>query len=123
MSRLLEDALWEGDDEHLARRVLEDVVDGRGEEPRLPPPARRRAEDDQIDPAVSENEARLQIADIVSPETDQNGLFTMTEERWRTILDFFRAAGTLQNDAEVGDVMTTAIQEAAMGGASSLLEP
>ena len=77
---------------------------------------------DQIDPAVSANEAQLQIADIVSPDTDQLGLFTMNEERWRTILDFFKAAGTIVNDAEVGDVMTTAIQEAAMGGASSLLE-
>jgi ABC-type nitrate/sulfonate/bicarbonate transport system substrate-binding protein len=76
-----------------------------------------------IDPAVSANEAKLQVADIVSPETDATGLFTMTEERWRTILDFFTAAGTLTTPAEVGDVMTTAIQVAAMGGASKLLEP
>jgi hypothetical protein len=76
-----------------------------------------------IDPAVSENEAQLQIADIVSPDTEASGLFTMNEERWRTILDFFAAAGTLQNPAEVADVMTTSIQEQAMGGATSLLTP
>ena len=45
----VEDAFGEGDDEHLARRVLEHVVDRRREEPRLPPPARRRAEHDQVD--------------------------------------------------------------------------
>lgn len=75
-----------------------------------------------IDPAVSENEAKLQIDDIVSPDTDQRGLFTMTEERWQTVLDFFVAAGTLTNEVPASDIMTTAIQEQAMGGMSSLLE-
>ena len=48
---LVEDAVGESDDEHLAVRVLEDVIDCRREEARLPPPTRRRAEDDQVDPA------------------------------------------------------------------------
>lgn len=74
-----------------------------------------------IDPAISENEARLQVADIVSDDTDASGLFTMTEDRWQTILDFFVAAGTLTQAVPVSDVMTTAIHEKAMGGASSLL--
>src|SRR5262249_15823485 len=37
---LVEDALREGDDEHLARRAAQHEVDGRREEARLPPPAR-----------------------------------------------------------------------------------
>src|SRR2546422_10596193 len=45
---LLEDALWERHDEHLAGRLPKDVVDRRGEEPRLPPPPGRRAEDDEV---------------------------------------------------------------------------
>src|SRR6185369_11202656 len=45
---LVEHAVGERDDEHLARRVAQDVVDGRREEPRLPAPARRRAEHDQV---------------------------------------------------------------------------
>src|SRR6476620_251359 len=41
---LVEHPLGERDDEHLARGVAQDVVDGRREEPGLPPPAGRRAE-------------------------------------------------------------------------------
>src|SRR5262245_54308733 len=47
-----EDTLREGHDEHLAGRVAEHVVHSRREEPRLPPPARRGAEDDQIGVAL-----------------------------------------------------------------------
>ena len=50
---LLERSLGEGDDEHLARRVAEDVIDRRREEPRLPPPSRRRAEHDQVGAVVA----------------------------------------------------------------------
>src|SRR4051812_24495226 len=45
---LVHHGLREGDDQHLARGLAEDVVDRRREEPRLAPPARSRAEDDQI---------------------------------------------------------------------------
>src|SRR5438874_5672778 len=45
---LLERSLREGDDEHLGGRLAKDVLDGRREEARLPAPAGRRAEDDQI---------------------------------------------------------------------------
>ena len=45
---LLEDALGECDDQDLTRRSAQDEVHGRGEEPRLAPPARRRAEHDEI---------------------------------------------------------------------------
>ena len=38
----------EGHDEHLARGVAHDVVDGRREEPRLAAPAWRRSEHDQV---------------------------------------------------------------------------
>src|SRR5947209_4407094 len=48
----LDHALGEGDDEHLAGRLAQDVLDRRREEPRLPPPARRRAEDDQVDASL-----------------------------------------------------------------------
>ena len=48
MSRLLEDAFREGDDEDLAVRVLEHVVDRRREEPRLPAPPGRGPEHDQV---------------------------------------------------------------------------
>ena len=48
---VLQHALGERDDEHLAGRVAQDVVDRRREEPRLPPPARRGAEHDQVGPA------------------------------------------------------------------------
>src|SRR5687768_10439423 len=44
----LQDPLGVGDDHHLARRMAQDVVHGRAEEPRLSPPARRRADHDQI---------------------------------------------------------------------------
>src|SRR5215216_5508313 len=47
-SCLLQDALWERNDQDLARRLLENVIDGRREEARLPSPARCRAEDDQV---------------------------------------------------------------------------
>ena len=45
---VLEDNLGEGHDEHLAGGIPKHVVDRRREELRLPPPARRRAEHDQI---------------------------------------------------------------------------
>ena len=45
---LVDHVLRERDDDHLARRLPQDEVDGRREEARLPPPARRRAEDDQV---------------------------------------------------------------------------
>src|SRR5262249_12530912 len=45
---LVHHRLREGDDQHLARRPAEDVVDRRREEPGLPAPARGRAEDDQV---------------------------------------------------------------------------
>src|SRR5579884_4114276 len=45
---LVEHRLRERDDQHLARRPPEDVVDRRREEPRLPAPPRRGAEDDQV---------------------------------------------------------------------------
>ena len=45
---VLEYALREGDDEHLARRVAENVIDRGREETRLATPARRRPEHDQI---------------------------------------------------------------------------
>src|SRR6476620_418623 len=45
---LVEHTLGERDDQHLARSVAQDVVDGRGKEPRLPPPTGRRAEHDQV---------------------------------------------------------------------------
>src|SRR5207302_4804380 len=46
---VLEHALREGDDEHLALRVAENVIDRGREETRLATPARRRPEHDQID--------------------------------------------------------------------------
>src|SRR2546423_3139429 len=48
----LDDTLREGDDDDLARRLLQHVLDGRREEARLPAPARSRAEDDQIGAAA-----------------------------------------------------------------------
>ena len=45
---LVEHALRERDDQHLARGLPEHVVDRRREEARLAPPARRRAEHDQV---------------------------------------------------------------------------
>src|SRR5438034_9696177 len=50
-SDALEHALRERDHEHLARRVAKDVVDRGREERRLAPPARRRAEHDEVDAA------------------------------------------------------------------------
>ena len=44
--------LREGDDQDLGRRLPQDVVDGRREEARLAPPARRGAEHDQVRPAL-----------------------------------------------------------------------
>src|SRR5256885_9099572 len=41
---VLQDALRVRDHHHLAGRVPQHVVDGRAEEARLPPPARRRAD-------------------------------------------------------------------------------
>ena len=52
LAHTLEHAVGERDDEHLAGRVLEHVVDGRREEARLAPPARRRAEHDQVGAAA-----------------------------------------------------------------------
>ena len=43
-----QDALRVGEHHDLAGRAAEHVVDGRAEEPRLAPPARRRAEHDQV---------------------------------------------------------------------------
>jgi ABC-type nitrate/sulfonate/bicarbonate transport system substrate-binding protein len=74
-----------------------------------------------IDPALSDNEAKLQVADIVSDDTNSKGLFTMNEARWTTILDFLVDAGQLATSAPVSDIMTTSIQEQAMGGKSKLL--
>src|SRR5687768_13348190 len=45
---VLEHTLRERDDEHLAGGAPEHVIDGRREERGLAPPARRRADDDQI---------------------------------------------------------------------------
>ena len=45
----LEDAFGEGNHENFARRPAQDEVDGRREEARLPTPARRGADDDQVD--------------------------------------------------------------------------
>src|SRR5262249_46854799 len=45
---LVEHPLRERDDEHLAGRLAQDEVDGRREEARLPAPARRGAEHDQV---------------------------------------------------------------------------
>src|SRR6476659_1818213 len=45
---LVEYTLREGDDQHLAGRLAQDEVDRGREEARLPPPARRGAEDDQV---------------------------------------------------------------------------
>src|SRR5262249_55483969 len=45
---LLQDALWERDDEHLAGCPLQHVLDRWREEPRLSPPARRRPDNDQV---------------------------------------------------------------------------
>src|SRR5439155_18227010 len=44
----VEDPLGESDDQDLAGGAAEDVVDGRREEARLPPPAGRGAEHDQV---------------------------------------------------------------------------
>ena len=49
---VLEHTLGEGDDEHLARRVSENVVDRWREETRLAAPARRRPEHDQVRTAL-----------------------------------------------------------------------
>src|SRR3954470_24831872 len=51
-SGFLAHAPRERDDEHLGRRLAQDVVDGRREEPRLASPARGRAEDDEVRPAL-----------------------------------------------------------------------
>src|SRR6478609_8586114 len=45
---LVEDRLRERDDQDLARCLAQHVVDRGREEPRLPPPAGRGAEDDQV---------------------------------------------------------------------------
>src|SRR3954464_13896700 len=47
-----EDALGERDDQHFARGLLQDVIHRRGEEAGLAPPARRRAENDQVGPLI-----------------------------------------------------------------------
>src|SRR5579875_2822716 len=47
-SGLFENALREGDDQDLGARLAQHVVDRRREEARLAPPARRRAEHDQV---------------------------------------------------------------------------
>ena len=65
---LVHDGLREGDDQHLARRLAEHVVDGRREEARLAPPARRRAEHDQVG-ARSRARARRSRAPIARART------------------------------------------------------
>src|SRR5262249_40459246 len=51
-SLLLEHPVGERDDEYLAGRMPKDEIDGRGEEARLPTPAWRRAEHDEISAAT-----------------------------------------------------------------------
>src|SRR5262249_58874862 len=47
-----EHTLGKRHDQHLAGGLLEDVVDGRGEEARLAPPPWRRAQHDQVRPLL-----------------------------------------------------------------------
>lgn len=77
---------------------------------------------DQLELEQQELESEFQVDDVVSDETEENGLFYMTEERWQSMIDFLAEAGTLPESIPATDIFTPEIQSEAMGGASSLLD-
>jgi NitT/TauT family transport system substrate-binding protein len=67
-------------------------------------------------------ESRFQVDDVKSPETDKNGLFSMTEQRLQHMIDFLADAGSLPKSIPAKEIFTPEIQVEAMDGASSLLK-
>ncbi len=76
---------------------------------------------DQLTLEQQTTESNAQVSDIVTDETIENGLFYMREERWQNTIDFLVDSGSLSSGIQASEIMTTAIQEQAMGGQSRLL--
>jgi ABC-type nitrate/sulfonate/bicarbonate transport system substrate-binding protein len=77
---------------------------------------------DELVLAQQKLESEFQVDDVKSAETDENGLFYMTEQRWQNMIDFLADAGSLPEKIPANDIYTPEIQAEAMDGASSLLE-
>ena len=67
-------------------------------------------------------ESKFQVAEVTSPDTDKNGLFYTSEERWQKMIDFLADAGSLPKSIPAKEIYTPEIQAEAMDGASSLLK-
>ena len=68
-------------------------------------------------------ESKSQVGDVTGPDTDKNGLFYTTEQRWQKMIDFLADAGSLPKSIPAKEIFTPEIQAEAMDGASSLLKP
>ncbi len=67
-------------------------------------------------------ESEHQVDDVKSAQTDENGLFYTSEQRWQKMIDFLADAGSLPKSIPAKDIFTNEIQAEAMDGASSLLK-
>ena len=67
-------------------------------------------------------ESEHQVDDVKSADTDKNGLFYTSEQRWQKMIDFLADAGSLPKSIPAKDIFTNEIQAEAMDGASSLLK-
>jgi ABC-type nitrate/sulfonate/bicarbonate transport system substrate-binding protein len=77
---------------------------------------------DELNLEQQKLESKFQVEDVTSSETDENGLFYTTEQRWQDMIDFLADAGSLPKSIPATDIFTAEIQAEAMDGASSLLE-
>jgi ABC-type nitrate/sulfonate/bicarbonate transport system substrate-binding protein len=77
---------------------------------------------DELDLEQQKLESKFQVDDVTSPETDEHGLFYMTEQRWQAMIDFLVEAKSIPRRIPAKEIFTPEIQAEAMGGASSLLE-
>lgn len=67
-------------------------------------------------------ESKFQVDDVRSSETDKNGLFYTTEQRWQKMIDFLAEAKSLPRSLPAKEIFTSEIQSEAMDGASALLK-
>jgi hypothetical protein len=61
------------------------------------------------------------VSDIVTEDTDENGLFTMDPVRWDEMIAFLEGSGGIKSTIPADEIMTTYIQTKAMDGKSKLL--
>ena len=76
---------------------------------------------DQLTIEQQTAESRAQVSDIVTPESQDKGLFWMEEDRWQDTIDFLFDSGSLATSIKASDIMTQRILKRALDGNSQLL--